>query len=44
MLRLVHEWESKGFVGEWKEKFGSFDLGTGKFIEIEQVENYKAFI
>lgn len=37
VLRLVHEWELKGLVAEWKENFGSFDYHSKKFIEIDQV-------
>jgi hypothetical protein len=37
VLRLVQEWESRGLVAEWKEKFGSFDFQTLKFNSIEQV-------
>lgn len=40
MLSLVHEWESKGLVAEWKEKFGSFDFLTQKFIDITQVDKF----
>ncbi|XP_054815292.1 uncharacterized protein LOC129315540 isoform X2 [Prosopis cineraria] len=35
-LSLVHEWESRGLVSEWKEKFSSFDFCTGKFTDTEQ--------
>ncbi|KAL5565237.1 hypothetical protein UlMin_028401 [Ulmus minor] len=36
VLGLVHEWESRGLVAEWKEKFGSFDCTSSKFIDLEQ--------
>lgn len=38
VLSLVHEWQSRGLVAEWKEKFGSFDFLTQKFVDIEQVD------
>ncbi|MED6211714.1 hypothetical protein PIB30_076332 [Stylosanthes scabra] len=38
VLSVVQEWESKGLVAEWKEKFGSFDFHTRKFNNIEQQE------
>lgn len=34
---LVNDWESRGFVAEWKEKFGSFDFVSRKFVSIEEV-------
>ncbi|KAJ6966816.1 hypothetical protein NC652_004388 [Populus alba x Populus x berolinensis] len=40
VLRLVHEWESKGLVEEWKENFGSFDCISKKFLDIEQVYDH----
>ncbi|CAK7323933.1 unnamed protein product [Dovyalis caffra] len=36
VLRVAHEWESKGLVAEWKENFGSFDCISKKFLDIEQ--------
>lgn len=39
VLGLVHEWESRGLVAEWKGNFGSFDCISRKFIDVEQV-NY----
>lgn len=37
VVSLVHEWESKGLVAIWKEKFGSFDRNSNKFVDLEQV-------
>ncbi|KAK6154520.1 hypothetical protein DH2020_008768 [Rehmannia glutinosa] len=33
---LVNEWESRGLVAEWKEKFGSFDFSSKRFVNIEE--------
>ncbi|KAL2467017.1 FAD/NAD(P)-binding oxidoreductase family protein [Abeliophyllum distichum] len=33
---LVNDWESRGLVAEWKEKFGSFDCLAKKFLKIEE--------
>lgn len=43
VLCLVQEWESRGLVAEWKEKFGAFDFHTLKF-NIEQVDKYSSYI
>lgn len=40
VLGLVHEWESKGLVACWKEKFGFFDRISNKFFDLEQVCKY----
>ena len=40
VLSLAQEWESRGLVAEWKEKFGSFDFHTLKFNDTEQVAHY----
>uniref|UniRef100_A0A6N2KLI4 Amine oxidase domain-containing protein n=1 Tax=Salix viminalis TaxID=40686 RepID=A0A6N2KLI4_SALVM len=37
VLKLVHEWESKGLVAEWKENFGSFDCISKKFLDNDQI-------
>ncbi|XP_026417069.1 uncharacterized protein LOC113312534 [Papaver somniferum] len=37
VMDLVREWEQRGFVAEWKEKFGSFDFATAKFGEADSV-------
>ncbi|KAM1234648.1 hypothetical protein ACFX2J_004202 [Malus domestica] len=37
VLGLVHEWESKGLVACWKEKFGFFDHISNKFVDPEEV-------
>ncbi|KAJ9183090.1 hypothetical protein P3X46_006999 [Hevea brasiliensis] len=36
VLKLLHEWELKGLVAEWKENFGSFDCLSNKFLDIDQ--------
>nr|GLL22459.1 uncharacterized protein LOC109180002 [Ipomoea trifida] len=36
VLSLVHDWESRGLVSEWKEKFGSFDCISKKYINFEE--------
>lgn len=41
---LVSDWESKGFVAEWKVKFGCFDFGSRKFIHIEEEESNKRYV
>lgn len=43
VLRLVEEWESRGLVAEWNEKFGFFDFHTHKFKNIEQVDKYYSY-
>ncbi|XP_065861705.1 uncharacterized protein [Euphorbia lathyris] len=43
-LRLVHEWELRGLVVEWKEKFGSFDCLSNKFLHVEQEEVGKRYV
>ncbi|WZY93074.1 hypothetical protein YC2023_065403 [Brassica napus] len=37
-MALVHEWESRGFVSQWKQVFGSFDCASNKFLGIIQQE------
>lgn len=37
VLRLICEWQSKGLVTEWKEKFDTFDFASNQFLAIEQV-------
>ncbi|KAF7822507.1 Renalase isoform A [Senna tora] len=44
VLSLVQEWESRGLVAEWKEKFGSFDFVTQKFIDTEKEGLSKRFV
>lgn len=44
VARLVQEWESRGLVAEWREKFGSFDIQTLKFDNIEQEGLSKRFV
>ncbi|ESW21252.1 hypothetical protein PHAVU_005G055100 [Phaseolus vulgaris] len=44
VLRLVEEWESRGLVAEWKEKFGFFDFHTREFNNIEQEGSSKRYV
>ncbi|XP_015888352.2 uncharacterized protein LOC107423324 isoform X2 [Ziziphus jujuba] len=44
VLGLVHEWESRGLVAEWKIKFGSFDFISSKFMDIEQEGTTKRYV
>lgn len=44
VLRQVQEWESRGLVAEWKEKFGSFDFQTLKFNSTEQEGLSKRYV
>ncbi|XP_030525365.2 renalase [Rhodamnia argentea] len=43
-FRLVCEWESRGLIAEWKEKFGSFDCITKTFTETEQEGSNKRYV
>lgn len=36
-ISLVHEWESLGFVSQWKQVFGSFDSASNMFLGFQQV-------
>ncbi|KAM3286912.1 renalase isoform X2 [Capsicum chacoense] len=36
VLRLICEWQSKGLVDEWNEKFATFDFASKQFLDIEQ--------
>ncbi|XP_059666630.1 uncharacterized protein LOC132312320 [Cornus florida] len=44
VLGLVHEWEARGFVAEWKENFGSFDCFSKKFVDIEKEGSSKKYV
>ncbi|RDY04891.1 hypothetical protein CR513_11331 [Mucuna pruriens] len=44
VLHLVHEWETRGLVAEWKENFGSFDFHTLKFNNAEQEGLSKKYV
>ncbi|KAK7243956.1 hypothetical protein RIF29_38771 [Crotalaria pallida] len=44
VLNLVQEWQSRGLVAEWKEKFGSFDYQTLKFNNMEQEGLSKKYV
>ncbi|XP_056866123.1 uncharacterized protein LOC108810165 isoform X1 [Raphanus sativus] len=35
-ISLVHEWESLGFVSQWKQVFGSFDSASNMFLGFQQ--------
>lgn len=37
VLRLICDWQSKGLVAEWKEKFATFDFASKQFLDIEEV-------
>ncbi|KAJ4889768.1 FAD/NAD(P)-binding oxidoreductase family protein [Raphanus sativus] len=39
-ISLVHEWESIGFVSQWKQVFGSFDSASNKFLGFQQEEDH----
>ncbi|KAL2247759.1 uncharacterized protein LOC105176535 isoform X1 [Sesamum indicum] len=41
---LVNDWESRGLVAEWKEKFGSFDFSSKKFVDIEEEWSNKRYV
>ncbi|KAG8365216.1 hypothetical protein BUALT_Bualt18G0081300 [Buddleja alternifolia] len=41
---LVSDWESRGIVAEWKEKFGSFDFSSKKFFGIDEEESNKRYV
>ncbi|KAL0407071.1 UNVERIFIED_CONTAM: hypothetical protein Slati_4021000 [Sesamum latifolium] len=41
---LVNDWESRGLVAEWKEKFSSFDFGSRKFVDIEEEGSNKRYV
>nr|AAF79325.1 F14J16.31 [Arabidopsis thaliana] len=43
-MALVHEWESRGFVSEWKQVFGSFDCASNKFLGIQQEGDAKKYV
>ncbi|KAL2331131.1 hypothetical protein Fmac_018712 [Flemingia macrophylla] len=44
VLHLVKDWELRGFIAEWKEKFGSFDFHNLKFNNIEQEGLSKRYV
>ncbi|KFK35544.1 hypothetical protein AALP_AA4G004500 [Arabis alpina] len=43
-MALVHDWESKGIVSEWKQVFGSFDFASNKFLSIQQEGDAKKYV
>ncbi|CAN1335727.1 PSPTO_1126 [Linum perenne] len=44
VLNLVHDWESKGLVAEWKHSFGDFDFLSKGFLNIEQEQTAKRYV
>lgn len=38
---LVDNWESRGLVAQWKEKFGSFDFSSRRFVGVEEVSLFR---
>ncbi|KAL2943546.1 Renalase [Bienertia sinuspersici] len=36
ILDVIHEWESRGLIAEWREKFGIFDCISKSFIDPEE--------
>ncbi|XP_043690328.1 renalase isoform X2 [Telopea speciosissima] len=44
VMGLVHEWEARGLVAEWKEKFGSFDCISAKFVDFEKEGSCKKYV
>ncbi|CAH8385549.1 unnamed protein product [Eruca vesicaria subsp. sativa] len=43
-MALVHEWESRGFVSQWKQAFGSFDCASNKFLGVQQEEDANKYV
>lgn len=43
-LGLDREWESRGLIAEWKQKFGSFDCIAKTFTETEQEGSNKRYV
>ncbi|KAL7142997.1 hypothetical protein ABFS83_08G161700 [Erythranthe nasuta] len=41
---LVTDWESRGLVAEWKEKFGSFDFRSKMFATIDEEGSNKKYV
>lgn len=44
VMNLVSEWEARGLVAEWKEKFGCFDQIGAKFIDLEKEAPSKRYV
>lgn len=36
---LVNNWESRGLVAQWKEKFGCFDFSSRSFVSVDEVSS-----
>lgn len=44
VLGLVHEWEARGLVAEWKQNFGTFDRISNKFVNFEKEGSSKKYV
>ncbi|XP_074311240.1 uncharacterized protein LOC141647096 [Silene latifolia] len=44
VLDVVHEWESRGLAAEWKERFGSYDCFSNKFIDHDEESSRRRFV
>lgn len=44
VLGLVHEWEARGLVAEWKANFGTFDCIAKKFHDVEKEGLIKKYV
>ncbi|XP_010258648.1 PREDICTED: uncharacterized protein LOC104598324 isoform X2 [Nelumbo nucifera] len=44
VMNLVHEWEARGLVAEWKETFRSFDCISCKFVDTEKDGSGKKYV
>nr|XP_016454210.1 PREDICTED: renalase-like [Nicotiana tabacum] len=44
VLRLISEWQSRGVVAEWKEKFATFDFASKQFLDIEEESSDKKYV
>ncbi|KAK9275042.1 hypothetical protein L1049_022300 [Liquidambar formosana] len=44
VLDLIHGWEARGLVAEWKENFGMFDPITKKFVDFEKEGLSKKYV
>ncbi|XP_027127240.1 uncharacterized protein [Coffea arabica] len=44
VVGLVQDWESRGFVAPWNEKFGSFDCTSKKFLVSNEEESNQKYV
>lgn len=44
VLGLIRDWEARGLVAEWKENFGSFDVVSKQFGNIEKEGPIKKYV